>query len=106
MDPALRARSRQQSGATKRQVASHLHAALRNVHVGRLHLLHGVLPGQRHHQVAVGADGLARVAVKFQVIGIGPCPAGARDARVVVRRARNDEALRARGIRGPAKQNA
>ena len=62
-------------------------------------------PG-RHHQVAVGADGLARVTVKLQMVGIGPSPSGTRCARLVVRRARNDEALRTRGIRRPAQQNA
>ena len=64
------------------------------------------LPGQRHHQVAVGADGLARVAVELQVVGIGPGPPGARHARLVVRDARDEQAVRARGIRRPAQQNA
>lgn len=45
---------------------------------------------------------LGNVAVKLQVVGIGPGPAGARHARLVVRCARNDEALRTRGIRRPA----
>ena len=106
VDRALRARCRQGPGAAKRQVAPHLHAAQRDVRIGRMRLRHGVLPGKRQHQVAVGADGLARVAVKLQVVGIGPGPAGARHARLAVRRARDDEALRARGIRRPAQQNA
>ena len=113
MDPALRARRRQGAGAAKRQVAPHLHAAQRDVRIGRMRLRHGVLPGKRQHQVALGADGLAlgadglaRVAVKLQVVGIGLGPAGARHARLAVRRARDDEALRARGIRRPAQQNA
>ena len=106
MDRALRARCRQGPGAAKRQVAPHLHAALRDVRIGRMRLRHGVLPGKCQHQVAVSADGLSRVAVKLQVAGIGPGPAGARHARLVVRRARDDEALRARGIRRPAQQNA
>ena len=46
---------------------------------------------------AIGTDGLARVAVKLQVVGIGPGPAGARNARLAVRRARC--------IRRPAEQN-
>ena len=106
VDPALRARRLQGPGAAKRQVAPHLHAAQRDVRIGRMRLRHGVLPGKRQRQVAVGADGLARVAVKLQVVGIGPGPAGARHARLVVRRARDDEALRARGIGRPAQQNA
>lgn len=106
MDPALRARCFQGTDAAKRQVAPHLHAAQRDVRIGRMRLRHGVLPCKRQHQVALGADGLASVAVKLQVVGIGPGPAGARRARLVVRRARNDEALRARGIRRPAQQNA
>mgnify|MGYP007054892874 CR=1 FL=1 len=59
-----------------------------------------------HNHPTVGTDGLARVAVELQVVGIGPGPAGARHDRLVVRRARDDEALRARGIRRPAQQNA
>ena len=106
MDPALRAHRRQGPGTAKRQVAPHLHAAQRDVRIGRMRLRHGVLPGKRQHQVALGADGLARVAVKLQVVGIGPGPAGARHARLAVRRARDDEAFRARGIRRPAQQNA
>ena len=106
VDPALRARGHQRPGAAERQVAPHLHAATRDVHVGRARLDHGVLPGQRHHQVAVGADGLAPVAVELQVVGFGPGPPGARRARLVVRGARNEQALRARGIRSPSQQNA
>lgn len=106
MDPALRARRRQGSGAAKRQVAPHLHAAQRDVRIGRMRLRHGVLPGKRQHQVALGADGLARVAVKLQAVGIGPGPPGARSARLIVRGARNEQAIRARGIRRPAQQNA
>lgn len=106
MDPALRARRRQSPGAAERQVAPHLHAAQRDVRIGHMRLRHGVLPGKRQHQVALGADGPTRVAVKLQVVGIGPGPAGARNARLVVRRARDDEALRTRGIRRPAQQNA
>ncbi|PWM72268.1 MAG: hypothetical protein DBX45_09225 [Oscillospiraceae bacterium] len=71
-----------------------------------MRLDHRVAPGKRHDQVAVGADGVARVAVKLQMAGIGPGPAGARHARPVVRRARDDEALRARGIGRPAQQDA
>ena len=89
VDPALRARRRQGPGAAKRQVAPRLHAAQRDVRIGRMRLRHGVLPGKRQHQVAFGADGLARVAVKLKVVGIGPGPAGARHARLVVRRARD-----------------
>lgn len=106
MDTALRARRRQGPGAAKRQVAPHLPAAQRDVRIRRMRLRHGVLSGQGHHQVAISADGLARKAVKLQVVGIGPGPAGAGHARLVVRRARDDEALRARGIRRPAQQNA
>lgn len=106
VDPALRARGHQRPGAAERQIAPHLHAAARDVHVGRARLDNSVLPGQRHRQVAVGADGLARVAVKLQVAGFGPGPTGARRARLVVRGARNEKAVRARGIRRPAQQNA
>ena len=106
VDPALRARGHQRPGAAERQIAPHLHAATRDVHVGRARLDNSVLPGQRYHQVAVGADGLARVAVKLQMAGIGPDPPGARHARLVVRGARNERAVRARGIRRPAQQNA
>lgn len=106
VDPALRARGHQRPGTVERQIAPHLHAATRDVHVGRARLDNSVLPGQRHHQVAVGADGLARVAVKLQMVGIGPSPSGARHARLVVRGARDEQALRARGIRRPAQQNA
>lgn len=67
MDPALRGRRRQGPGAAKRQTAPYLHAAQRDVRIGRMRLRHGVLSGKRQHQVAVGADGLARVAVKLQV---------------------------------------
>lgn len=67
---------------------------------------HRVLPGERHDQVAVGGGGVARVAVKLQMAGIGPGPAGARHARLAVRRARDKQALRARGTRRPAQQNA
>ena len=45
-------------------------------------------------------------ALVYLSAGIGRGPAGARRARLVVRRAREDEALRARGIRRPAQQNA
>lgn len=55
---------------------------------------------------AIGIDGLARVAVKLQMIGIGPGSAGALHARLVVRRDRDDEALRAHCIRRPTQQNA
>ena len=106
VDPALRARRRQGPGTAKRQVAPRLHAAQRDVRIGRMRLRHGVLPDKRQHQVAVGADGLARVAVELQVVGIGLGPAGARHARLAVRRASDDEALRARSIRRPAQQNA
>lgn len=102
----MRTRRRQRAGADKRKVSPHLHAATRDVHVGRARLDNSVLPGQRHHQVVVGADGLARVAVKLQMVGVGPGPPGARRARLVVRGARNEQALRARGIRRPAQQNA
>ena len=71
-----------------------------------MRLDHGVLPHKRHHQVVVGADGLARVAVKLQVVGIGPGPPGARRARLVVCGSRDEQAVRARGIRRPAQQNA
>ena len=106
MDRALRARCRQGPGAAKRQVAPHLHAALRDVRIGRLRLDHRVLPHKRHDQVAVGADGVARVAVELQMAGIGPGPTGARNARLAVRRARDEQALRARGIGRPAQQDA
>ena len=59
-----------------------------------------------HAHSGAGADGRARVVVKLQMVGIGPDPARARHASLVVRRARDDEALRARGIRRPAQQNA
>ena len=59
-----------------------------------------------HAHSGAGADGCAREVVKLQMVGIGPDPARARHARLVVRRARDDEALRARGIRRPAQQNA
>ena len=106
MDPALRTRRRQRAGADKRKVSPHLHAAPRNVHVERARLDNSVLPGQRNHQVAVGANGLARIAGQLQMVGIGPSPTGARHARLAVRGARDDQALRARGIRRPAQQNA
>lgn len=106
VDPALRARGHQRPGAAERQIAPHLHAATRDVHVERARLDNSVLPGQRHHQVAFGADGLARVAVKLQMFVIGPGPTGARYARPVVRGARDEQAIRARGIRRPAQQNA
>ena len=59
-----------------------------------------------HNHPAVGADGLARVAAELQVVGIGPGSAGARHARPAVRVDRDDQALRARGTRRPAQQNA
>lgn len=59
-----------------------------------------------HNHPAVGADGLARVAAGLQVVGIGPGSAGARHARPAVRVDRDDQALRARGTRRPAQQNA
>lgn len=106
MDPALRARRRKGPGAAKRQVAPHLHAALRDVRIGSMRLDHRVAPGKRRDQVAVGADGLSRVAVELQMAGIGLGPAGARHARLAVRRARDEQALRARGIGRPAQQDA
>lgn len=106
VDSTLRARGHQRPGAAEHQIAPHLHAATRDVHVGRVRLDNSVLPGQRHHQVVVGADGLARVAIKLQMVGSGPGPAEARHARLVVRGARNEQAVRARGIRRPAQQNA
>lgn len=101
-DRALQARCRQGPAAAKRQAAPHLHAALRDVRIGRMRLRHRVAPGKRHDQVAVGADSVARVAVKLQIVGIGPGPTGARHARLAVRRARDEQALRARGMRRPA----
>ena len=62
VDSALRARGHQRPGAAERQIAPHFHAATQDVHVGRARLDNCVLPGQRHHQVVVRADGLARVA--------------------------------------------
>ena len=62
MDPALRTRRRERAGAAKRKVSPHLHAAHGNVRIERMRLDHGVLPHKRHHQVAVGADGLAHIA--------------------------------------------
>lgn len=49
-----------------------------------MRLYHGVLPGKRQHHVAICADGLSHVAVKLQVVSIGPGPSGARHARDVV----------------------
>lgn len=95
MDPALRARGRQGAGAAKRQVAPHLNAAQRDVRIGRMRLRHGVLPGNRQHQVAFGTDGFARVAVKLQMADIGPGPTGTRRARLAVLRARDEQASQA-----------
>lgn len=67
MDPALRPLGHKRPGAEKRQTAPHFHAAQRDVRIGRMRLPHGVLPGKRQQQVALGADGDARVAVKLQV---------------------------------------
>ena len=41
-----------------------------------MRLYHGVLPGKRQHHVAICADGLSHVAVKLQVVSIGPGPSG------------------------------
>lgn len=71
-----------------------------------MRLRHRVAPHKRHDQVAVCADGFARVAVKLQMAGIGPGPTGARHARLAVRRARDEQALRARGESWPAQQDA
>ena len=59
-----------------------------------------------HNHPTVGTDGLARVADELQVVGIGPGSAGARHAWPAVRVVRDDQALRARGTRRPAQQNA
>ena len=75
VDPALRARGRQRPGAAGRQVAPHLHAAPRDVYVGRARLDNSVLPGQRHHQVAValGLHALhdALDGARAEVVGVG-----------------------------------
>lgn len=76
MDPALRTRRRERAGADKRKVTPHLHAAHGNVRIGHMRLDHGVLPHKCYHQVAVGADGLARIAGKLQMVGFGPSPPG------------------------------
>lgn len=59
-----------------------------------------------HNHPTIGTDGLARVADELQVVGIGPGSAGARHAWPAVRVVRDDQALRARGTRRPAQQNA
>ena len=62
MDPALRTRRRERARTAKRKAAPYLHAAHGNVCIGHARLDHGVLADERHHQVAIGADGLARIA--------------------------------------------
>ena len=105
-DAALRTRRAQRTRAAKRKVAPYLKAARAHVRILGLRLVHNVLAHQRYHQVALRANGLVCVAVKLQMVGIGPGPAGARDTRLVVCLARDGKAIRTRGIRRPAQQNA
>lgn len=89
---------RRNKGSATRPLALNLPFAIRP--------LRNVLMPAFHNHPAVGADGLARVAAELQVVGIGPGSAGARHARPAVRVDRDDQALRARGTRRPAQQNA
>lgn len=89
---------RRNKGSATRHLALNLPFAIRT-------LRNELMPAFHNHP-AVGADGLARVAAELQVVGIGPGSAGARHARPAVRVDRDDQALRARGTRRPAQQNA
>ena len=58
------------------------------------------------HKVTFGANGLIRITIEFQMTGIGPRPANARNARLAARNVAYKHALRVRGKRRPAQQNA
>ena len=105
-DAALRTRRAQRARAAKRKVAPHLKTARAHVLILGLRLVQNVLAHQRYRQIAFRANGLARVAIKLQMVSINPGPAGARDTRLVIGLARDGEAIRTRGLRRPAQQNA
>lgn len=89
---------RRNKGSATRPLALNLPFAIRT-------LRNELIPAFHNHPT-VGTDGLVRVADELQVVGIGPGSAGARHAWPAVRVVRDDQALRARGTRRPAQQNA
>ena len=105
-DAALRTRRAQRACAAKRKVTPHLKTARAHVSILGLRLVYNILTHQRYHQIAFRANGLVSVIIKLQMVGIGPRPAGARDAGLIIRLARDGKAIRTRGIRRPAWQNA
>lgn len=58
------------------------------------------------HKVAFGANDLIRITIEFQMTGIGPHPANARDVWLAARNVAYKHALRVRGKRRPTQQNA
>lgn len=58
------------------------------------------------HKVAFGANDLIRITIELQMTGIGPHPANARDVWLAARNVAYKHALRVRGKRRPAQQNA
>lgn len=58
------------------------------------------------HKVTFGANGLIRITIEFQMTGIDPHPANARNVWLAARNVAYKHALRVRGKRRPAQQNA
>ena len=58
------------------------------------------------HKVTFGANGLIRITIEFQMTGIDPYPANARNVWLAARNVAYKHALRVRGKRRPAQQNA
>ena len=58
------------------------------------------------HKVTFGANGLIRITNEFQMTGNDPYPANARNVWLAARNVAYKHALRVRGKRRPAQQNA
>lgn len=58
------------------------------------------------HKFTFGANGLIRITIEFQMTDIDPHPANARNTWLAARNVAYKHALRVRGIRRPALQNA
>lgn len=58
------------------------------------------------HKFTFGANGLIRITIEFQMTDINPHPANARNTWLAARNVAYKHALRVRGIRRPALQNA
>lgn len=58
------------------------------------------------HKITFGANGLIRITFEFQMTSIDPHSANARNTWLVARNVAYKHALRVRGKRRPAQQNA